>query len=54
MATTNIPRNLADEFCSKTKPSTKDIYLKDSLVPGLVLRITPPRKQNVATALQGT
>lgn len=41
MATTNIPRNLADEFCSKTKPSTKDIYLKDSLVPGLVLRITP-------------
>jgi integrase len=41
MTTDTIPRNLADEFCAKAKASDKDTYLKDSLTPGLVLRITP-------------
>lgn len=41
MTTTRIPRTLADEFCAKISPANKDVYLKDSQVQGLVLRITP-------------
>ncbi len=36
-----IPRSLADEFCQKVKPQNKPIYLRDSQVKGLVLRIMP-------------
>ncbi len=36
-----IPRSLADEFCQKLKPRDKPIYVRDSQVKGLVLRIMP-------------
>lgn len=36
-----IPRSMADEFCQKIKPQTKPIYIRDSQVKGLVLRVMP-------------
>jgi len=36
-----IPRSSADEFCQKLKPHDKPIYIRDSQVKGLVLRIMP-------------
>ncbi len=36
-----IPRSTADEFCQKLKPQEKPIYIRDSQVKGLVLRVMP-------------
>ena len=36
-----IPRSGADEFCQKLKPQEKPIYVRDSQVKGLVLRVMP-------------
>lgn len=36
-----IPKVEGDHFCRTAKPAEKDVYLRDSQVPGLVLRITP-------------
>ena len=36
-----IPRSSADEFCQKLKPKEKPIYMRDSQVKGLVLRVMP-------------
>jgi integrase len=36
-----IPRSCADEFCQKLKPQEKPIYVRDSQVKGLVLRVMP-------------
>src|SRR5690606_31246086 len=36
-----IPRSTADEFCQKIKPQAKPIYVRDSQVKGLVLRVMP-------------
>lgn len=36
-----IPRSAADEFCQKIKPQAKPIYVRDSEVKGLVLRVMP-------------
>ncbi len=36
-----IPRSTADEFCQRIKPQTKPIYVRDSQVKGLVLRVMP-------------
>lgn len=36
-----IPRSCADEFCQKFKPYEKPIYIRDSQVKGLVLRVMP-------------
>ncbi len=36
-----IPRTTADEFCQKLKPQAKPIYVRDSQVKGLVLRVMP-------------
>ncbi len=36
-----IPHTLADDFCQKLKPRNKPIYVRDSHVKGLILRIMP-------------
>src|SRR3954451_12371215 len=36
-----IPRSSPDEFCQKIKPQEKPIYIRDSQVKGLVLRVMP-------------
>lgn len=36
-----IPRSSADEFCQKLKAKDKPIYVRDSQVKGLVLRVMP-------------
>lgn len=36
-----IPRSNADDYCQKLKPQEKAIYIRDSLVKGLVLRVKP-------------
>jgi len=36
-----IPRSMADEFCQKFRPQNKPIYVRDSQVKGLVLRVMP-------------
>ncbi|CCB91131.1 putative uncharacterized protein [Waddlia chondrophila 2032/99] len=36
-----IPRSAADLFCQKLKPQAKPIYIRDSQVKGLVLRVMP-------------
>ncbi len=36
-----IPRSSSDEFCQKIQPQEKPIYIRDSQVKGLVLRIMP-------------
>jgi len=41
MAKERIPRFISDEFCQKIQPQAKSIYLRDSQVKGLVLRVTP-------------
>ena len=41
-----VPRFIADEFCQKIKPQTKPIYVRDSQVKGLVLRVMPTRSKS--------
>jgi integrase len=36
-----IPRSSRDEFCQKIKPQKKSIYIRDSQVKGVVLRVMP-------------
>ena len=41
MVQERIPRSSSDEFCQKLKPQEKPIYVRDSQVKGLVLRVMP-------------
>jgi integrase len=41
MTKERIPRSISDEFCQKIQPQAKSIYIRDSQVKGLVLRVTP-------------
>ncbi len=41
MVQERIPRSSCDEFCQKIKPQGKPIYIRDSQVKGLVLRVMP-------------
>lgn len=41
MVQERIPRSSSDEFCQKIKPEGKPIYIRDSQVKGLVLRVMP-------------
>ncbi|EKE08575.1 MAG: hypothetical protein ACD_17C00094G0004, partial [uncultured bacterium] len=36
-----IPRNGADKYCQDFKPEDKAMYVRDSEVKGLVLRVKP-------------
>lgn len=36
-----IPRSNGDDYCQKLKPQEKAIYVRDSQVKGLVLRVKP-------------